>query len=533
MDKDRKDKKLDAGLKSLNHYQQKLPSWRYWPRQKSLPLVRWETPYLAWFQEKMRSPSLDSWFAITANLGTHTFFMVFLPILFWCGYTSLGRGGFLKDLLCLPRPLSPPLQRITMSGSAALEYGFPSTHATNAVSVVVYALHLLQSPDSTVPPTMNTILQCVLYVYATSIVVGRLYCGMHGFSDVIVGSLLGALIAFVQCSFGDTFDNYVFSGSIKELIIVVLIILALVRIHPEPADDCPCFDDSVAFAGVMIGTEVGTWHFSRTNFAWSEPGPGTVPFSLDTIGWTKSVLRILLGVFTIFVWREVMKPSLLRFLPPLFRVIERLGLSLPRRFFTKASEYKKVPGQLKDDNVLPNMSDIPSILTSIRHPRRRAISVGPQSEADAYETLAYREKRRRESTSSDRRSPSGHRASPPVEQSQASPRSSPLANDRVQSPVRTTSKLHEYEHMMGTGTPRYSPEITTTGTTSPNPVPIIEYGPDGQDEKEMFLKITKPRVRYDVEVVTKLIVYSGIALLAVEFNPILFDLVGLSIKDTA
>jgi hypothetical protein len=40
----------------------------------------------------MRSPTLDSYFAITANLGTHTFFMVVLPILFWCGHTSLGRG---------------------------------------------------------------------------------------------------------------------------------------------------------------------------------------------------------------------------------------------------------------------------------------------------------------------------------------------------------------------------------------------------------------------------------------------------------
>lgn len=150
----------------------------------------------------------------------------------------------------------------------------------------------------------------------------------------------------------------------------------------------------------------------------------------------------------------------------------------------------------------------------MRHPRRRAISVGPQSEADAYETLAYREKRRRESTSSDRRSPSGNRASPPVEQPKASSRSSPLTNDRIQSPIRTTSKLHEYEHMMGTGTPRFSPEIATTGSnpsdaTSPNTNPIVEYGPDGQDEKEMFSKITKPRVRYDVEVVTKLIVYSG------------------------
>ncbi|KAL8957126.1 MAG: hypothetical protein Q9193_005520 [Seirophora villosa] len=27
-----------------------------------------------------------------SNLGTHTFFMIFLPILFWCGYTNIGRG---------------------------------------------------------------------------------------------------------------------------------------------------------------------------------------------------------------------------------------------------------------------------------------------------------------------------------------------------------------------------------------------------------------------------------------------------------
>ncbi len=37
----------------------------------------------------------------------------------------------------------------------------------------------------------------------------------------------------------------------------------------------------------------------------------------------------------------------------------------------------------------------------MRHPgRSRAISIGPQSEADAYETLAYRDKRRRDSLSS-------------------------------------------------------------------------------------------------------------------------------------
>jgi hypothetical protein len=75
-----------------NADKRKLPLWRYSLRQRLLPLIRWETPYLAWMQDKMRSPALDSYFATTANLGTHTFFMVVLPILFWCGHTSLGRG---------------------------------------------------------------------------------------------------------------------------------------------------------------------------------------------------------------------------------------------------------------------------------------------------------------------------------------------------------------------------------------------------------------------------------------------------------
>lgn len=485
----------------------------------------------------MRTRHLDSWFAITANLGTHTFYMVMLPILFWCGYNRIGRAvvhllasgvffsGFIKDLLCLPRPLSPPLQRITMSGSAALEYGFPSTHSTNAVSVVVYSIYHLNSTDIDILPSTKLLFQFILFMYGTSIVLGRLYCGMHGFLDVIAGSLLGAVLGFVQCLYGDAFDEYILFGSGKEIVIVALIILVAVRIHPEPADSCPCFDDSVAFAGVWIGIEVGNWHFGKSGLASSNPIPGTVPFSLQHVGWLGAVMRIVLGVVVIFIWREVMKPSLLRFLPPLFRVFERLGLSLPRRFFTRASEYKRVPDHLKDDDMIPNVSEIPSMLTSIRHPRRRAISVGPQSEADAYETLAYREKRRRESTSSPERmrntrpSPLGNA---PQDNEPAKPKPEP------RSAARSPLRLNDYENMMGTGTP-------TNGAGSPKAEPDskdavareLDDKLKSQEEKDMFSMITRPRVRYDVEVVTKLIVYSGIAWLAVEGNPILFHLVGL------
>ncbi len=246
-------------------------------------------------------------------------------------------SGFVKDLLCLPRPLSPPLRRITMSGSAALEYGFPSTHTTNALSVVMYSLLTLQSGSLTADPSLRLALEIGLYVYAASIILGRLYCGMHGFVDVLGGGLLGATLALIEFSYGEILEQLLYSSSYRAPLLIAVIICTLVRIHPEPADDCPCFDDSVAFAGVMIGVEFGNWHFARTGWSWNHPVPATAPFDLQELGWLRVGLRIMFGVLTIFVWRGTMKPILLRYLPPLFRVIERLGLSLPRRFFMQAS----------------------------------------------------------------------------------------------------------------------------------------------------------------------------------------------------
>jgi len=338
---------VDAGLKGVDHYASRLPPWRLRLRNFFIPIVRWETPYLAAFQKHCRSPALDTYFALTATLGTHTFFMIILPILFWCGYVELGRAlvhilaagvyftGFFKDLLCLPRPLSPPLIRISKSPSVALEYGFPSTHATNAVSVVVYAVWALRSSENI--GLSGFWVESIFYVYALSILVGRLYCGMHGFFDVIMGSLLGAVLAAIQCKYGATFDKWIFDGSVRNVIIVTVVALIAVRVHSEPADDCPCFDDSVAFSAVMIGVQAGTWHFSKTSFAWNEQSPGATPFLLADIGWPRTVARIVLGVLVIFAWRGLMKPTLFKLLPPIFRVVEELGLSLPRRFFLRAS----------------------------------------------------------------------------------------------------------------------------------------------------------------------------------------------------
>ena len=251
--------------------------------------------------------------------------------------TGVFFSGFIKDLLCLPRPLSPPLQRISMSESTALEYGFPSTHSTNAVSVAVYAILSLYSSSCNLSTFNELLVECFFALYVLSMVVGRLYCGMHGFFDVTIGSLLGASLAMVEFYFVDDFDDFIAKGSSKALFITVLITLALVRIHPEPADECPCFDDSVAFAGVLCGVEIGNWHFAQTGYSWNEPVLATVPYSLAELGWTKTLLRIVFGVLSILLWKGTMKPTLLKCLPPIYRVIEFLGLTIPRRAFKRAT----------------------------------------------------------------------------------------------------------------------------------------------------------------------------------------------------
>ncbi|KAK9371855.1 phosphatidic acid phosphatase type 2/haloperoxidase [Lipomyces chichibuensis] len=453
----------DAGNRSRDHYKSSMVKSRFRARQLLLPLVRWETPRLAWIQQHTRSQFLDDYFALTANLGTHTFFVIMLPMPFWLGYAYIGRGlvyvlaagvlisGMMKDFFCLPRPLSPPLHRITMSGSAALEYGFPSTHTTNAVSAALMILYNARENPDFMSPFSLLLLRILMWIYMGSIVLGRIYCGMHGFLDVIAGAILGALIFYLRWTFGDAIDQFMTTPGLLAPCVITPIMLTLVRVHPEPVDPCPCFEDGVAFAGVVLGVDLALWHGWGTPFMTAVPYPGYIPYSYAKSGIVKSFARVALGIVTIFVWRAAMKKTLHAVLPPLFRLIEKIGLSMPREFFLKASEYHRVPSSIPD-STLVGAREIPSLIHNIT--RMRSDSVGPQSPADMYETIAYREERQRRKSL------------------------------EIQSDTAHTVETND--------------------------------GMDELDEDQLFLQIPKPRVQYDVEVITKLIVYAGIGWIAVE-----------------
>jgi hypothetical protein len=158
-----------------------------------------------------------------------------------------------------------------------------------------------------------------------------------------------------------------------------------------------------------------------------------------------------------------------------------------------------VPARLGDDDVIPDVSDIPSMLTNIRQARRRAISVGPQSEADAYEALAYRQQRRREGSISEGTV-------------SANDGREPKQDGANRSKAQGTGRgLAEYEHMMGSGSPKFEQTADRKRANSATTANGPTHSHQKEEEDDMFSMITRPRVRYDVEVVTKLIVYSGMS----------------------
>ena len=78
-------------------------------------------------------------FHLGAEMGNELFYMLFFPFWFWNVDSAIGRkvgllwgvfmyfGQATKDLLCMPRPASPPVVKLEERYRA--EYGFPSTHA--------------------------------------------------------------------------------------------------------------------------------------------------------------------------------------------------------------------------------------------------------------------------------------------------------------------------------------------------------------------------------------------------------------------
>ncbi|KAI8913996.1 PAP2 superfamily-domain-containing protein [Powellomyces hirtus] len=293
-------------------------------------------------------------------LGTHTAFLLLLPCLFWFDSGStmevhgqsvdknrvygrslvlmLAAGVYLsgaaKDYIGLPRPLSPPVVRMSTSASIDVEYGFPSTHTANAVSLSLFtSLFFHRYWADSWSESSQTVIYSVLVTYSILIAISRIVTGMHTLLDVVGGALVGGGIVLIHWFWlMAPMEEWLMSSWTVPLVMIPLCIL-LISVHPDPEGPCPCFDDSVAFVGVLGGLMIGNWHYAiySANFFLSAP----------SFGLLMVFQRITCGISIIVAWRITTKRVCYTILPPLYRV---LALPFGRKFFALADkDYKSIP----------------------------------------------------------------------------------------------------------------------------------------------------------------------------------------------
>ncbi|KAF8605669.1 hypothetical protein BDV93DRAFT_521493 [Ceratobasidium sp. AG-I] len=374
------------------YYDAAMAPWRAEVRRRLVKNLKHESEWIGAMQRKIRRPFLDTYFVYTSSLGTHTFFMIVLPTFFFFGYPVAGLGllqvlaagvyfsSLIKDLICSPRPFEPTVTRLTV-GTHHLEYGFPSTHSTNSVSIALYIYSLASAglADASITPFTYHIIQAVLVIYAFSIVFGRLYCAMHSFTDCAAGIAVGSAIWAAQLQWGDVVDAWVTQNTWMVPILVISAGLFIVHRHAEPVDDCPCFEDAIAFVSVIMGAMLARWHFARFVLTPSNlsgfsdyyvsrtPGASLSTPQDITIFVLYAVLKMVVGVSAIFVWRIIAKRVLLAILPPIFRKFSSEVGPLPtRRWYTPATDYSTVPADAVHLRTVPSVIDLPSKVSVLK-----------------------------------------------------------------------------------------------------------------------------------------------------------------------
>jgi hypothetical protein len=147
-------------------------------------------------------------------------------------------------------------------------------------------------------------------------------------------------------------------------LVVTLVCLLLVNQHPSPVDDCPCFEDAIAFISVILGIVTSFWYSKRVPalnadlFTSVTPGAAFDSPAAITIWVLFALLKLTTGILVVLSWRMLAKPIVQTLLPPFFRWLAHASpVRLPhRRHYTPATEYSRGPPHTL--RAMPSMIDL-------------------------------------------------------------------------------------------------------------------------------------------------------------------------------
>lgn len=188
-----------------------------------------------------------------------------------------------------------------------------------------------------------------------------------------MGSALGAIVTMAQWYYFDLIEDLTLSGGWSIPIVVVSVGLVLVVAHPQPLDDCPCFEDSVAFVSVVMGIVTARWTNVRYGLLPRDDNPlgkgsrimakvispieqvikqkllhrqpdtllaTSIDVLLDVL---LKASKVAIGVVVILAARLTVKTICRIILPPIFRFAQgTFGFVLPRRHYKKTTRLSRL-----------------------------------------------------------------------------------------------------------------------------------------------------------------------------------------------
>ncbi|XP_054459410.1 sphingosine-1-phosphate phosphatase 2 [Anoplopoma fimbria] len=264
-------------------------------------------------QYEVRNWLLHVLFLFSAGLGHELFYITCLPCIHWNLDPFLCRrlvnmwtlvmyiGQVMKDLLKLPRPLSPPVVKLEMRVDA--EYGLPSTHAMAATAI---SFTVLLSAPSRIQFQFEVGLLIALTL-SSLVCLSRLYTGMHSVLDVICGALISAILLFLTFPYWEAFDRFQLTSPFSPIAALSLLFL-LSYTYPELDRYTTTRGDTTTILGASAGCSVGYWVNQQLGQTFEPQGSLPVPLpTLTAQSLALGTARYLVGVAALLGTRQVAK----------------------------------------------------------------------------------------------------------------------------------------------------------------------------------------------------------------------------------
>jgi len=239
----------------------------------------WGIALILWLQQF--HPTLDLPFRAVTFVGDELFFLLFLPLVYWCLDRRTGARVTLLFLISTyvnalakmfahqPRPALYDT-RVWAYSDVGGSGGFPSGHAQNTLAVWGYLA----------VKARRTWMWIVAGLLMVLVPLSRLYLGVHFPHDLFGGYVIGALLLYVYLQWGERVERWLARQSLGvQLALVAVFSIPLMFIFPS--------EDGVTGGATLLGMGVGFVVQAR----W-------IGFEVDGVLWRR-VLRYGLGVVVI------------------------------------------------------------------------------------------------------------------------------------------------------------------------------------------------------------------------------------------